>query len=94
MTDRLTASEQTLVHSMAIAASAKAGAYCRDFGYAPPSAEQLVQMSRMWINAFTTFVKAYDPAGADWDNDALAGVVEGAAEGAVARVLGEPPIVS
>jgi hypothetical protein len=86
--------EHTLVVEMMLQAARKAGDRCRDGGYPPPTEEETGEMSRLWRAAFTAFVSGLDhpdrePTEAEMEM--IETVIDGAVEGAILRVLGQPP---
>ncbi len=86
--------ENSMIVAMLLLAATKAGDFCRDHGYPPPTEEQTAQMSAQWRNAFTAFVTSLDMPDrepTDAEQKAVEDLVEGAAEGAVLAVMGQPP---
>ncbi len=86
-------SSDSMVNAMMILAATKAGAFCKEAGYQPPTEEQTAEMARIWRDAFTAFVPAWSDARPDREPtqaemEQVEEVVEGAAQGAVLRVLG------
>lgn len=89
----MTEAETSLINTMMLVAASKAADYCRDRGYPPPTEEQTAEMSQLWQKAFTGFVSnlAFERELTEAENEQMEEIVEGAAQGAVLRVIGQPP---
>lgn len=89
----MTENKNELIAAMSIRAAELAGLHCKASGYPQPTDEQTREMGRLWIRAFTAFADGFKPERdlTDEENEQIEAIIEGAARGAVDRVLGASP---
>ena len=90
-TTSLTIAEEALVTTLGNIAAARAGAHASELGHAPPTDAEAGDMARAQIRALVGYVIGLRDAEAAPTEGQIAELVEGLAQGAVARVLGRPP---